>query len=261
MQGCRVHYELIRQAQNPDAPIILFLHGWGCDHSIFAAMMESCAEQATILSLDFPGHGKSDDPPEPWDVSDYAEMVFALLNELFLSPVNIVAHSFGARVAILLSSQYPELVSQMIITGGAGLRKEPSPQQQKRTKQYKQYNQLLSAVGRLPGMKSIVEDWQQKLRNRYGSADYAKLNEVMRKSFVKIISEDLTPRLKDIKASSLLIWGSEDTETPLWMGQEMEKQIPDAGLVVFENRGHFAFVEEWQRFALIMKQFLVKEKS
>ena len=44
----------------------------------------------------------------------------------------------------------------------------------------------------------------------------------------------------------------------MWMGQQMEQQIPDAGLVVFEGRTHFAFVEEWQRFLVIVKSFLLE---
>ena len=80
----------------------------------------------------------------------------------------------------------------------------------------------------------------------------------MRKTFVKVVSQDLFPRLKDIQAPTLLIWGSEDTETPVWMGEQMEKEIPDAALIVFEGRTHFAFVEEWQRFLLIVRQFFME---
>ena len=73
---------------------------------------------------------------------------------------------------------------------------------------------------------------------------------------MKIISQDLSECLAKIKAPTLLIWGGADTETPLWMGQQMEKQIPDAGLVVFEGRSHFAFLEEAQRFQVIVNTFL-----
>ena len=110
-------------------------------------------------------------------------------------------------------------------------------------------------VKRLRLLRAMVERWQAALRRRYGSADYARLNENMRRTFSKVISQDLYPFLKDIQAPTLLVWGSEDTETPLWMGEQMEKAIPDAGLVVFEGRTHFAFIEEWQRFLTIVRQF------
>ena len=54
----------------------------------------------------------------------------------------------------------------------------------------------------------------------------------MRKTFVKIISLDLTDELPRVKAPTLLYWGAEDTETPLWMGKMMEEKIPDAGVVL-----------------------------
>jgi len=96
----------------------------------------------------------------------------------------------------------------------------------------------------------------ERLRQHYGSADYKLLKtEVMRNTFVKVITQDLSEMLSEIKASTLLIWGSGDTATPLWMGQKMEKEIPDAGLVVFEGRSHFAFVEEAQRFQTIVNTF------
>jgi len=91
---------------------------------------------------------------------------------------------------------------------------------------------------------------------KYGSPDYKRLNPNMRKTFVKVINQDLTEYLPQIKASTLLVWGSVDTETPLWMGQKLEKEIPDAGLVVFEGRTHFAFLEEAQRFLVIVNTFL-----
>ena len=77
----------------------------------------------------------------------------------------------------------------------------------------------------------------------------------MRKTFVKVINQDLSELLPRIEASTLLVWGSADTETPLWMGQKMEKEIKDAGLVVFEGCSHFAFLEEPQRFLVILKTF------
>ena len=116
-------------------------------------------------------------------------------------------------------------------------------------------NAILNALKRLRLLRAMVERWQAALRRRYGSADYARLNENMRRTFSKVISQDLYPFLKDIQAPTLLVWGSEDTETPLWMGEQMEKAIPDAGLVVFEGRTHFAFIEEWQRFLTIVRQF------
>ena len=82
------------------------------------------------------------------------------------------------------------------------------------------------------------------------------LSPEMRKTFVKVISLDLTDQLDKIQAPTLLYWGAQDTETPLWMGQQMEKEIPDAGLVIFENDDHFAYLRQWPRFVRVVQAFL-----
>ncbi|MCQ2454207.1 MAG: alpha/beta hydrolase, partial [Clostridia bacterium] len=82
------------------------------------------------------------------------------------------------------------------------------------------------------------------------------LDDEMKKTFVKVVNEDLSPLLPQIQASTLLVFGENDTDTPLWMGQRMEKEIPDAGLVVFENDDHFAYLRQWPRFCAIVQAFL-----
>ena len=78
----------------------------------------------------------------------------------------------------------------------------------------------------------------------------------MKKTFVKVINLDLTDLYERFRSSTLLIWGDADSETPLWMGREMEKRIPDAGLVILEGGTHFAYLEQLQRFNTIVRQFL-----
>ncbi len=260
ISGCPIFYEIHRHA-NDAAPVVLLLHGWGCDSTIFSFIASSLLEGATVITLDFPGHGKSGEPSEPWTVGDFADMVRRLLSEQHFAQVDIIAHSFGGRVALWLASHSPTLVRKLILTGGAGIKKPVSSSQSKRTKRYKRYSQWLNRIKAIPAFSAPAEKWQTRLRNHYGSPDYVKLDEIMRQTFVKVISEDLLPLLGDIQAPTLLVWGSADTETPLWMGQQMEQNIPDAGLVILEGRSHFAFVEEWQRFVLIAKQFLLEDKG
>ena len=254
IQGCRIFYRYTKAAK-ANGPTILLLHGWGCDGSIFSFIEKGLSEQADVLTVDFPGHGQSGEPPVPWGVPEYAGQIAGLLESLSIAKVRVVAHSFGGRVAVYLASHRPEMVEQMVLTGAAGIRKPLTETQKKRQARFKRMNALLNALKRFGPLAALVERWQAALRKRYGSADYVRLNENMRKTFSRVVSQDLYPFLKDIQAPTLLIWGSEDTETPLWMGEQMEKAIPDAGLVVFEGRTHFAFIEEWQRFLTIVKQF------
>ncbi len=254
VNGCRIHYE-IRHNSKSILPPILFLHGWGCDSNIYAQSMAAMQDQATLITLDFPAHGMSDEPPQPWGVEDFAMQVLQLLDDLHIQKVQIVAHSFGGRIAIWLGSQVPDRVDKIVITGGAGIKKPQTQQANQRTAHYKRMRAMADRLMKVPLLKTPMEKANEHLVQKYGSPDYAKLSDGMRKTFVKIVAEDLTPMLQQITAPVLLIWGSEDTETPLWMGKTMEQDIPDAGLVIFSGRSHFAFLEESDRFILIVKQF------
>lgn len=254
IQDCRLFYRYER-SEKDDAPTVLLLHGWGCDGSIFAAFEKEWSQHASVLVVDFPGHGKSAEPPVPWGVPEYAQQIAQLLQDLSVKKVRIIAHSFGGRVAIYLASHHPECVEKMVITGGAGLRKPSAQMQSRKQKTYKRLKSLAQLLGKIPFMAGLAAKFQEALVQKYGSADYKRLNANMRQTFVKVINQDLSEYLPKIQASTLLVWGSADTETPLWMGQKMEQEIPDAGLVVFEGRSHFAFVEEWQRFQVIVNTF------
>ncbi len=252
LDGVRVHVE---QAGTGERPVLL-LHGWGCSIRHFAPIMDDLSKDRPVIALDFPAHGESPEPPEPWSVSDFSALTARLIEKLSLAPVDIIAHSFGARVAIDLAAQRPGLVRRLVLTGAAGLRKPQTPEQKKKSEQYQKKKALITRLSRLPGLKGPMEGLMEAQRQKHGSPDYLALSPSMRATFVRIVNEDLSDRLPRIKASTLLIFGANDTETPLWMGQAMEKAIPDAGLVVFENGDHFAYLREWPRFVTVVRAFL-----
>ncbi len=251
-RGVRLHVEQFGTGGTP----VLLLHGWGCSIRHFAPITEDLKKDRLVTVLDFPAHGESSEPPEPWGVSDFAEMTAEVMERLSIAPADIIAHSFGARVAIDLAARHPALVNRMVLTGAAGIRKPPTPEQKKKSEQYQRKKALLSRLGQLPGLKTPMEKLLEAERQKHGSPDYLALSPQMRQTFVKIVNEDLSDRLPKIKASTLLVFGQNDTETPLWMGQRMEQEIPDAGLVVFENGDHFAYLQEWPRFLTIVRTFL-----
>ena len=103
--------------------------------------------------------------------------------------------------------------------------------------------------------KKIMPDALENLRRKNGSADYNAASPLMRQCLVKVVNEDLTSLIPNIDVPTLLVWGQSDDAVPLSDGQLMEKLIPDAGLVVFEGCGHYAFLEQGGRFCRIISSF------
>ena len=104
-------------------------------------------------------------------------------------------------------------------------------------------------------MAKLWPEALEKLRVKFGSADYAAATPLMRQCLVKAINEDLTHLLPGIKAPTLLIWGENDTATPLADGKLMEKSIPDAGLAVIPGVGHYCFLENPWLFKRIIASY------
>ena len=256
INGARVSYSVT--GTGPEK--LLLLHGWGCDGTLMQQLAQSLQDSYQILIPDFPGHGQSSRPPEPWGVPEYADCLSKLLDETGFYPCHVIAHSFGCRVAAWLAANNKALFRKIVFTGAAGIRPASSPEAQKRSLRYKRLRSLCDRAGKIPVLKKAAENWKNKLRQKYGSRDYNALDEEMRKTFVKVVNQDLTDLYEKFQSSTLLIWGSNDTETPLWMGREMEKRIPDAGLVILEGGTHFAYLEQLPRFVIIVRRFLKGEE-
>ena len=252
VNGTEIHYRI----EGEHGSRVLLLHGWGCDMKLMQPVADALKTDHSTLLIDFPGHGESGRPPEPWGVPEYAACLRELLNRLSFVPCSVVAHSFGARIAAWLEAEEPDLFKRIVFTGGAGIRPKPTEESRKRAARYQQLKGYCETAKRIPVLGKAAERWEDNLRRKYGSRDYNALDEEMRRTFVKVINQDLTNLYSRFHASTLLIWGDADTETPLWMAREMEKRIPDAGLVILEGGTHFAYLEQIGRFNVILRQFL-----
>ena len=131
-----------------------------------------------------------------------------------------------------------------------------SEKSRKKSACYRKLKKIVLNLQKVPFLRSAAETFEEKLRIKYGSPDYVRLDSEMRKTFVKVINLDLTEYYNRIQQSTLLIWGDQDTETPVWMGREMEKRIPDSALILLEGGSHFAYLEQLGRFGKIADEFL-----
>ena len=254
ISGVNMHYELYGSGEKR----VVLLHGWGCSGELMKNVGEHLAKDMTVLAVDFPAHGKSSQPPEPWGVPEFAACLKELLVQLDFLPCSVIAHSFGGRVTIELASADATLFDRIILTGAAGIREQADGKSSQKTSTYKKLKMLVETARKLRIFGNLPDKWQEALIQKYGSKDYAALSPEMRKTFVKVVNYDQSEKLASIKNSTLLVWGDKDTETPLWMGQQMEKEIPDSALIVLNGGTHFAYLEHAARFNAIAHSFLVE---
>ena len=249
INGLNTHYLKEGSGEN-----VLVLQGWGTEIELYSAVIAELSKKYTVYAPDLPGFGKTDEPKEPWCVDDYVDFVLAFCKETGITKTILFGHSFGCRVIIKMLSREncPIEVERVILTGAAGIKPQQSESAKKKASAYQRGKAFLST----PIMKKLFPNALEKLRNKHGSADYRAASPMMRQVLVKTVNEDLSHLLPLVKQEVLLIWGRNDDSTPITDGERMEKEMPDAGLAVIENAGHFAFIEQQFLFLRILSSFL-----
>lgn len=233
--------------------LLVILHGWGCNKEMFAEIAEHLAARYTVVVPDLPGFGESPEPSVPYSVGDCTELIIEFIKSLGFENVSLVGHSYGGRVIIQLFSRgdLPFTVEKICLVDAAGIRPKKSIGQKLSLLCYKGGRRVLS----LPPLKKLFPNAVENWRKKRGSADFNSASEVMKKTLVLAVNEDLTGCLKNITAPTLLFWGDKDDATPLSDAKLMEKKIPDAGLVVLSGGTHYSFLENTPYFLRVADAF------
>jgi pimeloyl-ACP methyl ester carboxylesterase len=251
VDGLRVHYY-----DRGSGPAVLFLHGWGADFSLFAPFLDRAADGGRrACALDLPGFGQSAEPTEGWGLDDYADFVLRFLGKLEIGSAVLVGHSFGGSVAVKIAVRESAArpgIPKLVLVNGAGIRRKKTLRQRAGLLAYKTARRVLSLGPLRKRFAGFLESW----RNRRASEDYRNASPRMRECLVKTVSEDLTPLLPSIPCPTLLVWGENDTATPVTDARLMESLIPGAGLVVLQNAGHYSFLDQPYVFGRVLDSFL-----
>ncbi len=248
VDGLRTTVLSVSAAPSPAPPVVV-LHGWGASLDAVGSIVGGLSRTLDVLALDLPGFGGAEPPPRAWSVDDYAQHVLKLCDLHGAERFSIVGHSFGARLAIALAATHPERIARLVLTGAAGIKPRRPPSYYAKVATAKA-GRLAAAVGGGPGARL-----QERMRRRVASQDWLDASESMRGTFRAVIGEDLSPRLASIGASTLLIWGESDEDTPLWMAERMERAIPDAALIKLPG-AHYVYAERAAEFNRIAEHFL-----
>lgn len=228
-----------------EGEVILLLHGWGANITLYAGIIQALKKNHRVIALDMPGFGKTSEPPEPWCVDDYVDFVMKFIEPFGIAKFSVVVHSFGGRVFFKMNARenLPYTIDRAVLIDSAGILPKKSFRQKASLRCYKIGVKVMSTKV----LHFLYPDAVDDMRRKRGSSDYNNATPTMRTTLVKVVNEDLEPLMHLVKCPTLLIWGDQDTATPLSDAKRMEELIPDAGLVVCEGAGHFSFAEQAPR--------------
>ena len=246
VDGLRVNVE-----QSGAGPALLLLHGWGGSARSFASLMPALTQAFSVCAFDFPGFGLSALPPVTWGVSDYVAFVCHLMQRLEIGRAHLLGHSHGGRISIALAAGCPQTVERLVLVDSAGIRPPRTLSLRARGLLARTARRVLThRLAGEPGRRTLAALYQ-----RLGMSDYANAG-ALRATFVRLVNEDLSGLLPSICAPTLVVWGEDDRETPLWMGRRMANEIPGAELVVLPHAGHYSYLDQPRAFEQRVLAFL-----
>lgn len=250
VKGLNINYK-----ETGEGHPLVFLHGWGSSLEAFTRIQQEFEKGFHVFSIDLPGFGKSEEPAEAWGVEEYTQLIEEFFRLKGITNPILAGHSNGGRISIVYASRNP--VHKLILLDSAGVKPKRSLKYYVKVYSYKLMRKLMPLVVGKAKAQAMVEE----RRKKSGSTDYNNASPMMRQVLVRVVNTDLQSYMPLIKAPTLLVWGENDTATPVGDAKIMEKLIPNAGLVIFKNAGHFAFIEKLGEFLIVLNNFLQADKK
>ena len=250
VDGYNISYKITGEGDRT----VVMLQGWGTHLGMYDSVANAINDSVRFVQFDMPGFGASDEPREAWNVDAYADFFLKFMDALGIKKAALIGHSYGGRVIIKLASRenLPFEITNIVLIDSAGILPKKTFAQKVKIRKYKLLKGILNMKLIYALFPELIDDW----RSRQGSADYRAASPMMRKCLVMAVNEDLTELLPKIRQEVLLIWGDQDTATPIRDAHIMEEKIPNCGLAVIPGTGHFSFLEKPAQFRGIMEAYL-----
>ena len=273
VQYVTVHGHRRAYVRMGSGPVVLLLHGLGCDHTTWDPVMESLARTHTVIAPDLLGHGQSDKPRADYSVGGYANGMRDLLTVLGIDTATVVGHSFGGGVAMQFAYQYPERTERLVLVGSGGLGPEVTPAIRAITTPG--FHQVMGVLS-LPGLRHATTA-TMRLLSRSGVSQLRDLDEVadIYDSFkdprTRAAIRHVVRAVVDWKGQIVtmadraylteampmcVVWGADDLVIPVAHASNASALAPTARVEIIPNAGHFPHKDHPERFVKIVRDFI-----
>jgi pimeloyl-ACP methyl ester carboxylesterase len=256
-----------------DGPAVMFIHGLTSSHRNWVHLVQKLDTEHRVVAPDLFGHGASDKLMGDYSLGAHAATLRDLLDRLDIDQVTLVGHSFGGGIAMEFCYLFPERVERLVLVASGGLGRSVSP--------------LLRAAT-LPGagvlLPLIASGWVRGRAEAAGrilsstgwraSSDTTEIwrgftslaDADTRRAFLATTRGVIDPGGQTVTAHdhlpmaiqvpTLVVWGTKDRMIPAWHATTAHEVIADSRVVLFEGAGHFPHLDQPERFAQLLSDFM-----
>ena len=232
---------MYQSAINPKKPSLVFLHGWADSSTSWLPILNKLKTKFNLYAPDLPYPQN-----QTLTLNDYCQYVLAFLKSKKIKSPILVGHSLGGAIATQIASSNPKIPKSIILLSSASIRHLlPQP-----------WRFLQSFT--LP-LKPIIRPFRKQILKlaHLDASDYEILKTKDEKdTFRNLIHHDQRQTLSKISCPTLILWGDQDSFTPLSDGQKINSLIKKSVFKTFPNSGHFFYLDYQQEVADTITDFI-----
>lgn len=253
---------------------IILIHGSGPGASANANwkdILPEYEEQFHVVALDLIGFGDTDHPVSyPKNGAQWMNIrlkqVLDVMDALTIEKAHLVGNSLGGVISLFLAMEAPERFERIVLMGAGGGLTEPTPELAKLANFHKDpspraMRNLLSWF--LYDLEGMEDKLDAIVEERYQIFDRPEVRRSYEENFANShLSDMLVPpsALKRMKQEFLLIHGHQDRFVPLASSLYVMEHLENAELHVFKRCGHWAQIEQKDRFLHLTQEFFNRSK-
>ena len=254
-------------------PTVLFIHGLLGSNRNWAHLVDGIEASHRVVIPDLFGHGASAKPMGDYSLGAHAATLRDLLDQLDIDRVTLVGHSLGGGIAMQFCYLFPERVDRLVLVSSGGLGRQLSPLLRAATIPGAEWVLPVIASpwvrGRLETAGRVVGalGWRAGADVREAWRGFTSLSDAeSRRAFLAttravvdpggqtVTAHDHLPMALDIP--TLVVWGTNDRMIPAWHATSAQQAIAGSRVELFEGAGHFPHLEEPERFAAVLQDFI-----
>lgn len=248
-------------------PCILAPVSWGIDYTLWAHYLASLEEKLTMVYFNPRGIGQSSmiASPSDWSMDSIVSDLERLRKHLGFDKITVMGHSAGGFAALKYATRRPENLTALVLIGTAANTDyeksfdDLSRKDEKITRIYKEMrkplkeemtkeglmkrNLLLVFSAYFEDYEPYQKEFEETLSDSRMSPDHLKYHQQ-----VDLPRYNVLPDLDKITCPVLIVAGRHDPICPPEFSQVLNDLLPDSKTVIFEDSGHWPFIEEERRF-------------
>jgi pimeloyl-ACP methyl ester carboxylesterase len=271
-----LHGHELRYLAAGSGPAILFVHGLMSSSGTWSNQIERLGAGHRVIAPDLFGHGASAKPAGDYSLGAHAATLRDLLDALAVPSATVVGHSLGGGIALQFAYLFPDRIDRLVLVSSGGLGRELNPLLRAATLPGSELvlpvlaSNWVHAIGDttlqwwskigLPSISPSTDEGWQGLTS-LADADTRRAFLATSRAVIDVRGQTVSAanRLSGMASRpTMLVWGGRDRIVPAAHVEAAKRELPASRVEIFARSGHFPHLDEPDRFARVLGEFMAQ---